>query len=336
MKPLTQHLLALSSLLLLGAGTARAAPPSSINTRIFGTRAIVACDPVGHQCGIAVISFPTGITALVPYGRSDLAVATMALPSVDDAQAVIARIDGGAAPQAAIDSVLAEDPYGPIRQLAAVKLHPDGSITLGQTSGNQTADATCSVKGATYVVQANNMSTGNLCQAMADGFEHATGSFPRRLLQALQAGARVGGDKNGERSGVVRVWNTTADSAFYTHVLADAVVNSSYNALEELDVQLHRYLGVLAVQDPADRIALDKPTAKRLKKVLHRTGYYEGPMDGTWSNAADTALAGLVWNNCFFEKPTTVVNGTRMVDGPLVRFILDVDPRALAPATSAP
>jgi uncharacterized Ntn-hydrolase superfamily protein len=333
MKLLKRGLLVLSSLLLASPTASAADRP--INTRIFGTRAIVACDAVEKSCGMAVISFPSGVSGLVPYGRSDVAVATMALPSVDDANAVIARIDSGEAPQAAIDTVLAADPLAAIRQLAAVKLNPDGTVTVGQRSGKDTSNFTCSVKGATFVVQANNMTTGDMCQVMAEGFQQARGSLPQRLLASLKAGASVGGDRNGERSGVIRVWNSTSPSAFYTHVLADASVHASMSALRDLEVQLHRYQGVLAPPYAADLVVLDGQTARFMKRVLRKLGYYDGPLDGTWSDAAEKALAAFTWNNCFNDKPTVVEDGVRKIDGVLVSFLRNTAPEALAPAPPA-
>lgn len=330
MKSLERCLLVLSSLLLASSTASAADRP--INTRIFGTRAIVACDPVEQSCGMAVISFPSGVSGMVPYGRSDLAVATMALPSGDDATAVIARIDAGEAPQAAIDAVLAVDPLASIRQLAAVKLHPDGTVTVGQRSGAETSTFTCSVKGGTFVVQANNMSTGEMCDVMAEGFQQARGSLPQRLLASLKAGARVGGDRNGERSGVIRVWNSTSPSAFFTQVLAEATVHASMTALRDLEVQLSRYQGVIAPPYAADRVTLDKDTARFMKRSLRRLGYYDGPLDGTWPASAEQALADFTWNNCFNDKSTVVEDGVRKIDGVLVRFLRNTDLNALAPA----
>ncbi|WP_338871615.1 DUF1028 domain-containing protein [Myxococcus stipitatus] len=334
MKPIHRGLLIATSLLFASApALAKERPPT--NPRVFGTRAVVACDAVEQSCGMAVISFPSGVSTLVPYGRADIAVASMALPSVDVAQAIIARIDSGATPQEAIDWVQTVDPYATTRQLAAVKLHPDGSVTLGQTTGADASDHTCAVRGGTFVVQANNMTTPDICQAMANGFLQAHGSLPQRLYASLKAGALVGGDRAGERSGVVRVWNTTVDTAFYTHVLADAVVHAHSDALRELGVQLNRYQGTLGVPYPSDQVTLDADTARLVKRVLRKLGYYHGRMDGSWSDAAEQALYDFNWNNLFFLKPTEVVNGTRKIDGVLVNFLRDADLGALVRASAS-
>ncbi|CAM4098612.1 DUF1028 domain-containing protein [Corallococcus exiguus] len=333
MKTFTRGLLATSCLMFASTSALAAAPTGRANPRLLGTRAIVACDAVEKSCGVASISFPSGISGLVPYGRPDVAVASMFYPSVDDAEAIIARTDAGDTAQAAVDYVFTVDPYADYRQLAAVKLNPDGTITVGQQTGAESASQRCAVKGATFVVQANNQTTATICAAMATGFQQATGSLPQRLLASLKAGAKVGGDNNGERSGVIRVWSSENEAVFYTKVLADAVVHGSKHALKELDVEMNRYQAGVAAPYASDLISLDKETAKVVKRVLHKLGYYDGRMDGSWNDTAEQALYDFNWNNSFFLKPTVVVNGQRKIDGPLVNFMRDADLEALAPAT---
>jgi uncharacterized Ntn-hydrolase superfamily protein len=332
MKLLQRGVLIVSFLL---STSALAAVPTGagVNPRLLGTRAIVACDAVEKSCGVASISFPSGISGLVPYGRPDVAVATMFYPSVDDAEAVIARTDAGDTAQAAVDYVFTVDPYAAYRQLAAVKLNPDGTVTVGQRTGDENAQHRCAVKGATFVVQANNMTSPNVCAAMATGFQRATGSLPRRLLAALKAGTLAGGDRNGERSGVVRVWSSENEAAFYTRVLVDAGVHGSSTALKDLEVQANRYQAGVAAPYASDLVALDPETVKVVKRVLRKLGYYQGPMDGAWCDAAEQALDAFNWNNLFFLKPTVVVNGQRRIDAPLAHFLAHADVAALAPAT---
>ncbi|WP_244238628.1 DUF1028 domain-containing protein [Corallococcus terminator] len=328
-KSLERGLLVVAS--LLASTQTFAAPPAgaTVNPRVLGTRAIVACDAVEKSCGVASISFPAGISGLVPYGRPDVAVATMFYPSVDDAEAVIARTDAGDTAQTAVDYVFTVDPYADYRQLAAVKLNPNGTITVGQRTGAENAPERCAVKGATFVVQANNQTTPLICGAMATGFLNAKGSLPQRLLASLKAGALVGRDRNGERSGVIRVWTSENESTFYTKVLADAVVHSSRTALKDLDVEMNRYQAGIAAPYASDLIPLDAATAKTVKTALNKIGHYNGVVDGTWNDAAEQALSDFNWSNLFFLKPTVVVGGQRKIDGPLVNFLRDADPKAL-------
>ncbi|RKH46154.1 DUF1028 domain-containing protein [Corallococcus llansteffanensis] len=331
MKSFKRGLLVVSSLVLASTSALAAAPMPTTNPRLLGTRAIVACDAVEKSCGVASISFPSGISGLVPYGRPDVAVATMFYPSVDDAEAAIARTDAGDTAQAAVDYVFSVDPYADYRQLAVVKLKPDGTITVGQQTGAENAPQRCAVKGANFVVQANNQTSAAICDAMAVGFKNAKGSLPQRLLASLKLGARVGRDNNGERSGVIRVWTSENESTFYTKVLADAVVHSSRTALKDLDVEMNRYQAGIAAPYASDLILLDAAAAKTVKNTLYQAGYYTGVVDGTWDAAAEQALSDFNWATLFFLKPTVVVNGQRKIDGPLFNFLRDADPKALKP-----
>src|SRR5688572_9047725 len=47
----------------------------------FHTRSIVGCDPATSQCGIAVVSFPAGVPAVVPVGEAGVMIANQGIPS---------------------------------------------------------------------------------------------------------------------------------------------------------------------------------------------------------------------------------------------------------------
>jgi uncharacterized Ntn-hydrolase superfamily protein len=326
MMRLNRSLLLLSALLLAATPSVAQPTPGAYNWRLFGTRSIVACDPATRACGIAVISFPAGITALVPYGKPGAVVASMMIPSVDDAQAILARMDGGQTPQQAVDAIVAADPMQDLRQFGVVKLLDNGTVLIAQHTGSSGNAETCSVRGATYAVQANNQTSAAVCQAMAQAFQQATGSLAYRLYKSLVAGAGVGTDRNGEYSGTVRVWSSSADLSFVTHIIADASVSGSRKALADLKTELDRYVGQLGGADPADRVEFDTSSARQVQRLLRLLGYYSGPVDSTWSAEEEQALADFQWNNTFFFKPTVVENGKRYIDGPTLAFMLDSDP----------
>jgi Family of unknown function (DUF1028) len=71
------------------------------------TRSIVAADPTTGQVGVAVVSFPTGVPAIVPVGEPGVIVANQAFPSYADAQAIIRDIDHGDDAATALAKVLA-------------------------------------------------------------------------------------------------------------------------------------------------------------------------------------------------------------------------------------
>jgi uncharacterized Ntn-hydrolase superfamily protein len=293
----------------------------AINMQVLGTRSIVACEAATGACGIAVISFPP-TSSTVPYGKPGVVVASQMMPSVDGAQAIMAGVEAGASPQQALSAVLAVDPIPFLRQVGVVSLRADGTVQVAQHTGAASWPAHCTVAGANYAVQAAGQTSAAVCQAMAQGFEQATGSLALRLLASLKAGAPVGQDARGERSGTIRVWSGMSPLSVVTHLIADASVTGKTRALELLESELYRYLGQVAVPDAADLVTLDDATAQGLKKVLRDLGYYHGPVDGRWTAEAEGALLAFQAGNVFVPRTTVEINGERKIDGPLVQFML--------------
>jgi uncharacterized Ntn-hydrolase superfamily protein len=323
----------LLSLLLAGSASAQEdTSVPSFNPQVLGTRSIVACEAATRSCGVAVISFPP-TSATVPYGKPGIAVASQMLPSVDEAQALMARIDGGETPEQALNTILAVDPMPFLRQVGVVSLSADGTVHVAQYTGEASWTERCAVAGTTYAVQAAGQTSAAVCQAMAQGFEQATGSLALRLLAALKAGAHVGQDSRGERSGTVRVWSGVSPLSFVTHLIADASVTGKPRALELLESELYRSLGQVAPADAADLVALDEATARGLKRLLRELGYYRGPMNGRWNPEAESALMVFQTANVFMPRSTVVeLGGERKIDGPLAQFMLRADSETLVPA----
>ncbi|MFL5346180.1 MAG: DUF1028 domain-containing protein [Hyalangium sp.] len=330
-----KHSTRLSVLLpfLLAASTAAADGSNTlpINPNVLGTRSIAACDPVSQSCGVAVISFPV-TSSTVPYGRPGVAVASQMMPSNDEAQAIMDAVGAGQTPQQAINAVLAVDPIPFLRQVGVVSLSADGTVRVAQFTGEASWTQRCSVAGATYAVQAAGQTSAAICQAMAQGFEHASGSLALRLLAALKAGVGVGQDLRGERSATLRVWSAATPLVAVTPLLADASVTGKLSPLDDLEQDLYRYLGQVAPPDPANMVPLDEATAKSLKRSLRELGYYRGPMDGRWNSDADVALTALTTNNVFFPRSTAEQRGQLRIDEALVQFILRAERGTLVPA----
>ena len=319
--------------LLLAASTAAADDSSAlpINANVLGTRSIVACDAASQSCGVAVVSFPV-TSSTVPYGRPGVAVASQMMPSNDEAQAIMNAVGAGQTPQQALSAVLAVDPIQPLRQVGVVSLGADGTVRVAQFTGEASWTQRCAVAGATYAVQGAGQTNAAICQAMAQGFEHASGSLALRLLAALKAGVGVGQDLRGERSATLRVWSAATPLVAVTPLLADASVTGKFYPLVDLEEDLYRYLGQVAPPDPANQVPLDEGTAKSLKKVLRELGYYRGAMDGRWNSDADAALTAFTTNNVFFPRATAEQRSERRIDEAIVQFILRAERGTLVAA----
>lgn len=319
----------LLSLTLL-AGSAGAGMAGEQGPR-FHTRSIAACDPVEGACGVAVVSFPTGVPAIVPVGEPGVIVANQSFPSLATAEAIVENIlVGGLDAPTALASALASDPTPELRQYGVAALFPTPSgVSVANHTGAANIPETCAVLGSTYAVQANLQTSSAVCGVMAGAFDATDGSLARRLLAALVAGLPVGQDARGEFSASIKVYSAVWPLAGLTELAADANVNRAANWEEELAFELNSFLAMLTPPDPRDRVELARSLAQQLQRTLKNLGYYGGPVNGFWSDEAETALGDFAFNNIFFPNPTVVDGGTRFIDGPLADYILTGEGRGV-------
>jgi uncharacterized Ntn-hydrolase superfamily protein len=296
----------------------------------FHTRSIVACDPATSQCGIAVVSFPSGVSAVVPVGEAGVIVANQSFPSYATARAIIERVKMGDSAPAALAAALALDPLSGSRQfgVAALSTASPTGVTVASFTGTDNIPETCSAKGPTYAVQANLQSSSAVCNTMAGAFNSTIGSLPRRLLAALKAGTPVGTDARGEFSASIKVFSNTWALAEITPISAEASVDRSLDWEAALEFGLNVYLAMITPGDSSDFVELNDSRVKGILKVLRDLGYYNGPVSG-WSSEAEAALARFEEFNLFFPKPTVVQGGRRFIDAPLADYVIMGAPRGV-------
>jgi uncharacterized Ntn-hydrolase superfamily protein len=107
----------------------------------------------------------------------------------------------GKSAQEALDSLLKADAHNDGRQVAMVDAK--GSVAT-YTGKNCIPDAGHHV-GSQYSVQANLMANPTVWPAMSAAFEKAQGDLGERMLQALEAGQKAGGDIRGKQSAAILV-----------------------------------------------------------------------------------------------------------------------------------
>ncbi|HEX2103691.1 MAG TPA: DUF1028 domain-containing protein [Solirubrobacteraceae bacterium] len=186
-----------------------------------GTYSIVARDPQTGEVGVAVQSHWFSVGSVVSWARPGAgAVATQSL--VEPAygpRALDLLAEGVGAPEA-LRRLVAGDDRARVRQVAVidaaggVAVHTgDGCIAFaGDQAGEQ------------FSVQANMMATPDVWPAMARAYEAADGPLGRRLLAALNAAERAGGDARGRQSAALVVvppegepWRRTVDLRVEDH-----------------------------------------------------------------------------------------------------------------------
>ncbi len=170
--------------------------------RPVSTYSIVARDSTTGEVGVAVQSHWFSVGPLVPWAEAGVgAVATQSFiePGYGPLGLELMRL-GRAAPDA-LRALVSTDADSMVRQVAMI----DAEGRVAAHTGSRSIQAAGHRLGAQYSVQANLMERPTVWDAMARAYETATGDLADRLLAALAAAEREGGDIRGRQSAALVV-----------------------------------------------------------------------------------------------------------------------------------
>lgn len=173
------------------------------------TLSIVARCPRTRQFGVAAATEMPAVGKLLSYAYPRYgAVATQALVNpylgIDGCKLLSLSVSA----QSTIDTVLEDDAQRQERQLGVV----DKEGRAAAFTGANCLPFAGSIQGPDHSVQGNRLAGREVLEAMSEAFLAAPGDeLVHRLIAAVSAGVRVGGDRHGERSANVYV---TADEEY--------------------------------------------------------------------------------------------------------------------------
>ncbi len=168
------------------------------------TYSIVARDPETGELGVAVQSHWFSVGSIVTWARAGVgAVATQANAEPAYGPSALALLAEGVSAPEALERLVAADPGGPSRQVAVV----DASGGVGVHTGKKCIAYAGHISDQGVSCQANIMASERVWPAMLDAFRAGAGSrtLTSRLLDALDAAEREGGDIRGRQSAAILV-----------------------------------------------------------------------------------------------------------------------------------
>jgi uncharacterized Ntn-hydrolase superfamily protein len=167
-----------------------------------GTYSIVARDAETGELGVAVQSHWFSVGSVVPWARPGVgAVATQSIAEIAHGPDVLARLQDGLDPNAAMAAVLARDDLAQYRQLGVV----DAAGSAAAHTGAGCIPYAGDVQGEGFTCQANMMAAPGVPEAMATAYRAHRGELAERMLAALDAAESVGGDVRGRQSAALLV-----------------------------------------------------------------------------------------------------------------------------------
>ena len=222
---------------LLGLVTgAMGGPPEG---RPVATYSIVALDTVTGELGVAVQSHWFSVGSVVPWAQAGVgAVATQSFVKVDYGPDGLALMAEGKAADEALATLLAKDSARAVRQVAMV----DARGQVAVHTGRRCIQYAGHVVGEHFSAQANLMENATVPQAMAAAFRKAEGDLADRLMAALEAAEKEGGDIRGRQSAAMLIVSGEPTGIPWKDVKLDLRVEDSPDPLGELKrlIRIHR------------------------------------------------------------------------------------------------
>jgi len=199
--------------------------------RAHATFSIVARDSATGDIGVAVQSHYFAVGPIVPWAEPGVgAVATQSLVEVSYGPKGLQLMRDGRSARQALQDLLAQDPYRDVRQVAMIDA--DGGVAVH--TGDKCIPDAGDRAGAQYSVQANLMANKAVWPAMARAYETTKGDLAARLLAALEAGQRAGGDIRGQQSAAIVIVRGKRSARPWADRFLDLRVEDHPRPIEEL------------------------------------------------------------------------------------------------------
>jgi uncharacterized Ntn-hydrolase superfamily protein len=199
--------------------------------RPAATYSIVAYDPASGQMGVAVQSHWFSVGSIVTWAEAGTgAVATQSFVEPDYGPLGLQLLRAGKTAPQALAALLLTDKYPGVRQVAMV----DHLGNVAVHTGEKCIPAAGHRHGKNYSCQANMMERNTVWDAMAKAFEATPGELADRLMAALLAAEKEGGDIRGRQSAAILVVKGETSGTPWKNRVYDLRVEDHRQPLQEL------------------------------------------------------------------------------------------------------
>ncbi len=257
------------------------------------TFSCVAYDPATGSLGVVVQSKFPAVGAAVPWARAGVgAVATQAAANLTYGEDGLRMLELGFSAEETLRKLTERDSDREERQMGIV----DARGRAATFTGKNTFPWSGGVTGKNYACQGNILAGPDVVRDMARVLDAAAGAFPDRLMAALEAGQKAGGDRRGKESAAMLVVRKGAGYGGVGDKWIDLRVDDHPEPIQELK----RLLGVhnlyFGLTEKTHK--LDGALTREIQGILQATGFYEGPVNGVYDSRTRKALEDFQgWEN---------------------------------------
>ncbi len=283
------------------------------------TFSIVACDLDAEQIGVAVASKFLAVGAVVPYLAAGVgAVATQALANTAYGPNGLALLSGSASPREALNALTEADADAAERQVGIVDARGRSASFTGAGclpwSGGRT--------GPRFAAQGNLLAGPAVIDEMANAFEATGGRLGERLLAALAAGDRAGGDRRGRQSAALVIVSAGGGYAGGNDRFCDLRVDDHDDPVAELERLWKLHWLLFGSTPDAEKLVFDDALSSEIARLLGSLG--RGPLERESVQAALRRYADI-------ENLESRYDGGDLLD-PVVRDYLAAQAASASPS----
>jgi uncharacterized Ntn-hydrolase superfamily protein len=208
------------------------------------TFSIAGYDPETGDLGVAVQSKFFGVGAVVPWVEAGVgAIATQSYANTTYGPKGLALLREGLAPEEVAKRLTEPDADRESRQLGIV----DAKGRAYSFTGKRCLEWAGSRSGEGFTAQGNILVSQATVEAMAKAFQESKGELAERLVAALDAGQRAGGDARGRQSAAIVVARKSAGYGGFNDRYIDLRVEDHVNPIAELERLVQLQLGKDAI-----------------------------------------------------------------------------------------
>ncbi|HEX2774819.1 MAG TPA: DUF1028 domain-containing protein [Micromonosporaceae bacterium] len=236
------------------------------------TFSIVVRSDDGRLHGVAVASKFLAVGSVVPVAEADVgALATQAYANVAYRPQGMAMLRTGVSAEHVVAGLIAADPGRAQRQVGVVGTAGDGATF----TGDECHDWAGGVAGPGFAIQGNILAGPQVVGAVRDAWLAGDAREPmaRRLLSALGAGDRAGGDRRGRQSAALLVVAKSGGYGGTSDVVVDLRVDDHPDPLSELARLLDIHEMLFGRPDPETLLDLTGDLADEVAALLAAAGH---------------------------------------------------------------
>lgn len=269
--------------------------PDHPRQKVVSTFSIVGYDPETGDLGVAVQSKFPNVRPVVPWAKAGVgAVATQSFANTSYGPRGLELLERGATPQEAIDKLTGSDKDRDQRQVGIV----DFKGRSATFTGKGCFDWAGGITGENFAAQGNILAGRGVVEGLARAFRETKGTLAERLIAALEAGQKAGGDRRGMQSAALLVVRKGGGYGGYDDHFIDISVYDNPNPITELRRCYNLHKLTFFRSEPKNLVKIDDKLARELQIILKNRGFYKAEVTGKFDDVTKKALRDFMgWEN---------------------------------------